>query len=91
VPGPEFLFALELSDPTRFTVMIDEVAASVVKHAGLQTADAADIVAALRGAVADAASAGASSCDVQFRAHAGALELVVSGAGREWHMTRRLP
>lgn len=88
--APEFLFALELSDPARCDQMMDEVAASVFKHAGLSTADAGEALASLRSALADASRTGAGRCDVQFRAHAGELSIAVSAAGREWHTTRRL-
>lgn len=86
----EFLFALELSDPARCDQMMDEVAATVFKHAGLSPADAGEALASLRSALANAAEAGSERCDVQFRAHAGELRIAVSAAGREWHTRRRL-
>jgi hypothetical protein len=87
---PEFLFALELSDPAACDSMVDEVAASVLKHAGLSAADSEEALTALRAALADAAHSGAPRCDVQFRAQAGELRIGVSAAGREWHTSRRL-
>jgi hypothetical protein len=90
VSVPEFLFALELSDPAASDAMLDEVAASVFKHAGFSAADAKEALTALHGALADAARNGAGRCDVQFRAHAGELRIGVSAAGREWHTARRL-
>lgn len=87
---PEFLFALELSDPAGCDAMLDEVAASVFKHAGFSSIESGDALKALRAAVAEAAAAGAARCDVQFRAHAGELLIGVSAAGHEWHTTRRL-
>jgi len=84
------MFALELSDPSRFDAMVDEVASSVFKHAGLDGADAAATLAALRAALAGAAHAGARRCDVRFRAHAGELRIAVSAPGHDWQTTRRL-
>lgn len=88
--APEFLFALELSDPARCGAMMDEVAASVFKHAGLSASEAAEALASLRGAIEAASRAGTARCDVQFRARAGELRVDVSAAGHEWHTTRRL-
>jgi len=90
VSVPEFLFALELSDAAGCDTMVDEVAASVFKHAGISAAEASEALKALHGAVADAAGRGAVRCDVQFRAQAGELRIGVSAAGHEWHTTRRL-
>jgi len=91
VPAPDFLFSLDVSDPGAFDAMLDEVSASVFRHAGLPPADAAEMMIALRDELAAAASNGASRCGVQFRARAGELRIYVSAGGRQWHTTRRLP
>jgi hypothetical protein len=91
VPAHEFLFALELSDCERFDAMMAEVAVSVFKLAGLSPVDAASTLADLRAALGDAERAGASRCDVRFRAHEGEFLVAVSANGHEWHTTRRLP
>ncbi len=87
---PEFLFALELSDPAGCDTMVDEVAASVFKHAGMSTADSRQTLTALHAALRDAARHGISECSVQFRAHGDELTIGVSAAGHEWHTSRRL-
>ncbi len=87
---PEFVFALELSDSAGCDTMVDEVAASVFKHAGMSTADSSQTLNALHAALGNAARGGVSQCSVHFRALAGELRIEVSAAGHEWHTSRQL-
>jgi len=92
VPHPEFLFALELSDETRFGAMLNEVAAAVLGYAGYAGDRLTTVAATLRQVLGAAAAAGHSRCDVRFCAHAGELMIVVACAGHpEWRTTLSLP
>lgn len=87
----EFFFALRIDDQVEFSEMVHDVAASVLRQTGYPAAAAADLVALLQHEVAEA-PAGRRTCDVQFRAHEGRLELLVShDDGRTWRMSRPLP
>jgi hypothetical protein len=92
----EFLFALHLSDdgrPGRIAEiggMLSDLARSVLLHAGYAEAVIAEVGEALRVGLAHARITG--DCDVQFRAHAGELEiLVLQGGRRVFQTSRRLP
>jgi hypothetical protein len=93
VPEREFVFALKLApaDPgDRYDAMLDELATSVLGHVGYTQATIGEIVATLRDALAE--GAGLRQCDVQFRAAAGELHIVVSySGGRQWRTSRPLP
>src|SRR5262249_25970163 len=90
VPGHEFLFALQLSDDFQFDAMLSDLASSVLRHAGYAASVIAQLGDALRAGVANGRTEG--TCEVQFRAHAGEFEIVVSQAGREiFRTSRRLP
>jgi hypothetical protein len=92
VPDHEFLFALELSDEAHFETMVVELAGAVLAHVGYQSVAIDELRTGLRDALASCATRGDRRCDVQFRAHAGGLDLVVTGAsGAEWRTTRALP
>jgi hypothetical protein len=91
VPDIEFLFAVELTDQTRFDAMLDQLAAAVLGYAGCPGERVADMTAALRTELTAGAANGHSRCDVQFRAHAGKLLITVSCTGRpEWRTTLAL-
>ena len=88
----EFVFALELSDEPHFDVMLAELANAVLAHVGYQTPAIDELRGTLRHALATGLSNGQQRCDVQFRAHAGELQIVVTYAGgAEWRTTRALP
>ena len=92
MPDLEFLFALELSDEAPFDVMLTQVAAAVSSYAGYAGDGLAEVTALLHEELAAGAAAGHHRCDVQFRAHAGELQITVSYPGRpEWRITRALP
>lgn len=70
--------------------MLDELTATILKFVGCAAA-VKEISAGLAAGVAGAPRDGADSFDVQFRAHAGELEVVVSrGGDRIWQTSRRL-
>ena len=91
--GHQFLFALKVSDRPRFDAMLDDLAECVLKHVGYAPPAIADILGKLRGALEQGAGEGRSECEIQFRAEAGQLLIVVSdaGRGREWRVARALP
>ena len=92
MPDHEFVFALELSDETRFSAMLNDVAMAVLGYAGCAGDRQATVTAALRQALGTAAAAGHSRCDVRFSARAGELKIVVACAGHpEWQTTLALP
>ena len=87
----KFLFALKLSDEPRLNAMLDELARCVLEQIGYAPPAIADTLAKLRVAVQEGAK-GQRDCDVQFRAEAGQLLIVLSYAGgREWRVARALP
>ena len=89
----QFRFALKVSDQPQFNAMLDDLARCVLEHVGYAPPAIADILRTLRGALDQRAAEGHRECDVQFRAEAGQLLIVVSGAGREreWRVARALP
>ena len=63
----------------------------MLRHVGYGGEMTGDLVTLLRAALADRRGR-ADQCRVQFTAHAGELDIVVSGVvGREWRTTRPLP
>ena len=88
----KFLFALKLSGEPRLNAMLDDLARCVLEQIGYAPTAVADTVAKLRAALQEGADQGQRDCDVQFRAEAGQLLIVLSYAGgREWRVTRALP
>ena len=88
----KFLFALKLSGEPRLNAMLDDLARCVLEQIGYAPPAIADTLAKLRVAVQEGADQGQRDCDVQFRAEAGQLLIVLSYAGgREWRVTRALP
>jgi hypothetical protein len=87
-----FLFALKLSDEPRSGAMLDDVARCVLEQLGYAPPAVADTLAKLRVALKEGARQGRRDCEVQFRAEAGQLVIVLSYAGgREWRIARALP
>ena len=89
--GPEFIFTLHLSEDGRFDEMLGDLANTVLRHAGYPERSIAAVADQLRAGVATGRARGVG-CDVDFRAHAGELEIVVSQGGRRVYRTsQRLP
>ena len=88
----KFLFALKLSGEPRLNAMLDDLARCVLEQTGYAPPAIADTLAKLRVALQEGADQGQRDCDIQFRAEAGQLLIVLSYAGgREWRVTRALP
>ena len=89
--APEFFFSLEVSSLPAEDDLLSDVIAGVLVRAGCRD-DARALAAAVRSAVAVAATEGDPPCGVQFSVRDGALEIVVSpGSGRVWRTTRAIP
>ncbi len=87
----EFVFDVRLDDVSRFGELVNELATSVLRHAGYPPTAAVDVLADVQGAVAGAPAAD-RSCEVQFRASRGELHVVLTYAdGRVWRLARPLP
>ena len=87
----DFVFALDLSDPTQLDSMLVEVARAVFVHVGFHAEATGELTAALRNAVIETTSAG-QRCAVRFQAGAGQLQMMVScDGGGEWRASRPLP
>ena len=88
----KFLFALKLSGEPRLNAMLDDLARRVLEQIGYAPPAIVDTLAKLRVALQEGADQGQRDCDVQFRAEAGQLLIVLSYAGgREWRVSRALP
>jgi hypothetical protein len=89
VPAADFFFALDLSDQSHFQRMMNDVIASIFRHAGLDAKAASELGDELRGALA---KRGGRRCDVTFEAHDGTLSIsIVDGRGPDWRTTKALP
>ena len=72
--------------------MLDDLARCVLERLGYAPPAVADTMAKLRVALQEGADQGQRDCDIQFRAEAGQLLIVLSYAGgREWRIARALP
>ena len=88
----KFLFALKLSGEPRLNAMLDDLARCVLEQTGLAPSAIADTMGKLRVALREGADQGQRDCNIQFRAEAGQLLIVLSYAGgREWRVSRALP
>ena len=89
----DFVFTLHLSadgglDETR---MLNDLTTMVLSHAGYAERSTAAVVAELDAGIAAGRTSGVG-CDVEFRAHAGEIAIVVSQGSRTIYRTsRRLP
>ena len=92
MPDHEFLFEVDVSDEVPVGDMLGDLAAKILGRAGYGSSVVEEIVRAVRAEVARGVSGGRAQCRVQFRAGAGELQIVVSGAGgHEWRNSRPLP
>jgi hypothetical protein len=88
----QFLFGVKLSDEPGLHAMLGDLARCVLEQVGYASPEIADTVAKLRAALQEGADQGQHDCDVQFRAEAGQLLIVLSYAGgREWRVACALP
>jgi hypothetical protein len=91
VSDHEFLFTLRLSGHDRLGEMLHDLTTSVLRHVGYGGDAVAEIDRHVQDGVEQGRAAGAP-CDVQFRAHAGDIDISVSqGDRRIFHTSRRLP
>lgn len=92
MPDHQFVFALKISDQPGPDTLLDEVAECVLGHVGYAPPAIAEILEKLHGAIHAARVEGRSGCDVQFRAEAGQLLIVVLDAqGHQQRVAQRLP
>ncbi len=79
---PDFVFSVRLAGREPFDDVLGDLAATVLGQIGCSMPDVTVLVAQLSAAVRSRAD-GESEFDVQFRAHAGSCEVVVSVRDRE--------
>jgi len=92
VAAYEFFFTLELARDATADAMLSDLASNVLGHVGCSCDAVPELVGVLQRAVAEGATCGADRCNVQFRAYAGELHIVVSfGADRVWRTSRPIP
>ena len=84
----QFYFSLELSSQGADASLVEELAAHVLEHVGCSREEIPELTGALEQAVARNAF-GERRCDVQFRAHNGKLEILVSSNGGRILQTSR--
>ena len=71
--------------------MLEELATAILRHAGCPLTAASELSAALKQAAA-AGAFPAGRCHVQFRAHDGAMDILVSAsAGSVWRTSCAIP
>ena len=87
----DFTFSLHLAEGVRFDEMLRDLAETVLRHVGYSAASIGTIVDEMTMRVGAVRARGIGS-DVEFRAHGGHLEMVVSQGGmRVYHTQHRLP
>ena len=84
----QFYFSLELSSQGVEASLVEELAAHVLEHVGCSRDEIPELAGALEQAVARNAF-GERRCDLQFRAHNGKLEILVSSNGGRIFQTYR--
>ena len=91
MPSPDFFFSLEFSSQGVPATLLTELAAHVLSRVGSSGEAVPGLGDALQQAVAANEASGERRCDVQFRAHGGTLEILVSSnGGRIWQTSRQL-
>lgn len=87
----DFFFALEVSSQGAPPALVDDLAEQVLRHVGCSLGDAPELMTIVKQAVGGG-SVGQRRCDVQFRAHDGALEILVSSnGGHLWQTSVHIP
>jgi hypothetical protein len=82
VSASDFVFAVRLAGREGFDNLIEEVTASVFTQLGFPATTVTGLVTQVRAVVTSGVD-GASDLDVQFRAHGGSCEVIVSVRDRE--------
>ena len=88
MPATEFLFALKFAALGPPDPLLSDLATAVCRHVGCEGTDIAELVDELDRVLASARES-AVEIDVQFRAHAGSIELIVLAPDRELLRTKR--
>jgi hypothetical protein len=92
VVSHEFFFALEFSSQGAPASLVEDLAGEVLRHTGCSPASVPGLSEACSRAAAASGAAGHPRCDVQFRAHDGKLDILVSSnGGRVWQETLPIP
>ncbi len=87
MPSHEFFFALEFSSQGAPAPLVEDLAAQVFRFVGCPQTSVPALTKALEQATAVTTGA-QRRCDVQFRAHNGTLDVLVSSnGGRVWQDT----
>jgi hypothetical protein len=82
---------MHVGEDVRFDEMLRDVTGTVLRHVGYSGASLAAIVGDMTTRISAVRSRGIG-CDVEFRAHGGHLEMVVTQGGmRVYHTQHRLP
>lgn len=85
-------FALEFSSQGAPVALIEALAGQVFQHCGCTTVPVQELAAALQKAAASGTFGGAGRCDVQLRATAHSLDILVSAnGGRIWQTRCAIP
>ncbi len=84
----DFLFALEVSCQGAPATLVEDLALNIFRHVGCDPERADGLRGAVERAAEPSALGGVRRCDVQFRAHDGQLDVLVSSnGGRVWQTT----
>jgi hypothetical protein len=92
VPAHEFFFALECSSQGPPALLLEDLASQIFRHVGCGGHAVAGLTEAFVDVSARTAAGGHRRCDVQFRAHSGRLDILVSSnGGRVWQDSVAIP
>ena len=87
----DFIFTLRLADNAGWDEMVNDLTTSVLLHLGYTPSALDELSGLIRAGLAKERAAGAEY-DLQFRAHEGQIEIVVSRDDQTvFHTARRLP
>lgn len=77
----DFFFALEVSSQGAPAALVDDLAQQIFKYVGCASTSIPAMTEAIERAVEKTDTVGVRRCDVQFRAHAGKLDIMISSNG----------
>jgi hypothetical protein len=86
VAAADFTFSLHLAEGVRFDEMLRDLTHTVLRHVGYSADAISRIVDDMKTRVAAGRRRGIG-CDVEFRAHDGELEILVSQGGQPVYRT----